>query len=366
MKLGVLGLEILHRQLLRLDPESAHDLAIRSLRIAQAATVPIQLLGLKYRVEDPILIQERAGLVFPNPVGLAAGFDKNGQVLEAMRALGFGFVETGTVTPMPQRGNPRPRMFRYRRERSLRNSLGFNNHGMMRLGRELAARKSFGIPVGVNIGKNRDTPAEETIDDYLKLVEHLTDRCDYFVVNLSSPNTPGLRDLQEKGRVEDLIARCGERTAKPIFLKLAPDLDDGDVVELGSAAVDAGAVGIILTNTTTDYSLIEGVPEVGGLSGRVLQQRSFEALQAAAGELFDRCVLISVGGIDSPAEAIKRLRAGASLVQIYTGMVFEGPGLISRVVRGIQNHLDEEGIADINALIGRDRKSKSPPGPSIH
>jgi dihydroorotate dehydrogenase len=337
-----------------MEPEAAHDMAIRSMRMAQLVRAPLGLLSRCYRVDDDRLSQEIWNQRFINPVGLAAGFDKNGQVLEVLQALGFGFLEAGTVTPMPQRGNPRPRMFRFPEQQSLQNSLGFNNLGVEEISRRLGSRKKISVPVGVNIGKNRTTPGERAIDDYVLLVERLQDRCSYFVVNISSPNTPGLRDLQEKDTVVELLSKCAEKTTKPLLLKLAPDLDDQATVELSLAAVEAGASGIILTNTTIDYSLLEGASPVGGLSGRVLRQKSYELLQVVAAELFDRCVLISVGGIDSANEAIKRLRAGASLVQIYTGMVYRGPGLISEIVRGIAKHLDDCGASRVQEIIGRD------------
>lgn len=340
-----------------MEPEAAHDLAIQALRMAQTARLPLALVARSNRVENPRLEQRIWDCSFPNPVGLAAGFDKNGEVLAAMQALGFGFLEAGTVTPMPQRGNPRPRMFRFPSEKSLQNSLGFNNQGVERLRRRLHDRSALSIPLGVNIGKNKQTPAEDAIDDYTCLVERLTDRCDYFVVNVSSPNTPGLRDMQQRGQIEQLLAGCLARTDRPVLVKLAPDLELTAAVELSQAAVEAGAAGIILTNTTIDYALIEGAQPIGGLSGRVLCERSYEVLCAVAEELFGRTVLISVGGIDSAAEVMRRLRAGASLVQIYTGMVYGGPGLIGEIVRALGRALDEAGVETIDEMIGADRSS---------
>lgn len=338
-----------------MEPEAAHDLAIQGLRMAQTTRVPLALLAQSNCVADPRLEQKIWGLTFPNPVGLAAGFDKNGEVLAAMQALGFGFLEAGTVTPMPQRGNPKPRMFRFAAERSLQNCLGFNNQGVERLRRRLADRSALSIPLGVNIGKNKTTPAADAIDDYTCQVERLTDRCDYFVVNVSSPNTPGLREMQQREQIEDLLIGCLERTDRPVLVKLAPDLEPSDAMELSQAAVEAGAAGIILTNTTIDYDLIEGAEPVGGLSGQVLRERSYEMLCAVAAELFGRTVLISVGGIDSAAEVMRRLRAGASLVQIYTGMVYGGPQLIGKIVRELGRALDEVGVETIDEIIGAER-----------
>lgn len=337
-----------------MDPEAAHDMAIRSMRLAQSIRAPLGLISRRYRVEDDRLSQEIWHQRFRNPVGLAAGFDKNGQVLGALQALGFGFLEAGTVTPMPQRGNPRPRMRRFPAQQSLQNSLGFNNLGAEEIRRRLGGLRGISVPVGVNIGKNRTTPGDRAVEDYVLLVDRLQDRCSFFVVNISSPNTPGLRDLQQINTVIELVSECAKKTTRPLLVKLAPDLDDQTIVELSMAAVGAGASGIILTNTTIDYTLLEGASPPGGLSGRVLRQKSYELLRAVAAELFGRCVLISVGGIDSATEAIKRLRAGASLVQIYTGLVYGGPGLISEVVRGIAQHLDECGARHVDEIIGRD------------
>ena len=337
-----------------MEPEAAHDFAINGLRMAQIARAPLMLLSRSCHVDQTRLGQKIWGLDFRNPVGLAAGFDKNGEVLEGMQALGFGFLEVGTVTPMPQRGNPKPRMFRFPAERSLQNSLGFNNEGVDKLRRRLAHQERIRIPVGVNIGKNKDTPAEEAIEEYARQVVALEDRCDYLVINISSPNTPGLRDLQRKEQVEQLVSRCRECTAKPVLIKLAPDLEITTAVELSTVAVDAGAAGIILTNTTTDFSLIEAAAPVGGLSGQVLRQRSYEMLCAVSSELFGHTVLVSVGGVDSATEVIRRLRAGASLVQIYTGLVYGGPGLIFKIVQEMDRYLVETGAGRLEEVIGQD------------
>ncbi len=348
------GLNALHRILLRFEPEVSHDLALRGLRAAQATPLGLRLLGPRRAPADHRLQVRVWGRRFANPVGVAAGFDKNGQAVAALAALGFGFVEVGTVTPMPQRGNPRPRLFRHVEQRSLQNMLGFNNRGVAAMRQSLSRQHPFPVPVGVNIGMNRATPVERAAEDYLLLVERLEPLADYFVINISSPNTPGLRELQEKRWMTSLLQRCRERTARPVLVKLAPDLADGLAVDLASAAVAAGAAGIVITNTTVDYSLLPGALPRGGLSGRVLKQRSFEMLRLLARELAGRCVLVSVGGIETPQDVYMRLRAGASLVQLYTALVFEGPLLARRLASGLAELLERDGVNGIEEIAGVD------------
>jgi dihydroorotate dehydrogenase len=312
-------------------------------------------VGHRLTVADRRLRQEIWGLEFGNPVGLAAGFDKNGSISTAVAALGFGFVEVGTVTPRPQPGNPRPRIFRFPDQETLQNALGFNNRGMVAMKTELARQRPAGVPLGINIGKNKATPVERAEGDYLELFAELSDCCDYFVVNVSSPNTPGLRALQEVDSVQTLVRKGRELTPRPILVKLAPDLEDRKAIDLSRAAVNAGAAGIVLTNTTTDYGLIPGADRVGGLSGRVLKKRSFELLERVAAELFGQCLLVSVGGVDSAEEAYRRLRAGASLLQIYTALVFQGPALVRDINRNLCTLMARDGVESLDEVIGADR-----------
>jgi dihydroorotate dehydrogenase len=350
-----LSYKLLRALLFRLDPETAHNLALRSLGLLQSIPPLCRSVGHHLSVTDRCLRQEVWGNEFGNPVGLAAGFDKNGSVATAVAALGFGFVEVGTVTPRSQPGNPRPRIFRFPDEGTLQNALGFNNRGMAAMKAELGRRRPAGVPVGINIGKNKATPVERAEEDYAALFAEFSESCDYFVVNVSSPNTPGLRSLQEVASVQALVRKGRELTPKPILVKLAPDLEDRAAVELGCAAVEAGAAGIVLTNTTTDYDLIPGADRVGGLSGRVLKKRSFELLERVAAELFGRCLLVSVGGVDTAAEAYRRLRAGASLLQIYTGLVFQGPTLVRDINRDLAALMAQDGAKSLNEVIGADR-----------
>ena len=343
----------LHRLLLRLDAERAHGLALAGLRAAAALPVVRSRLERRYRFRDPRLEQRLLGATFPNPVGLAAGFDKDALAVPGFDLLGFGFVEVGTVTPRPQPGNPRPRLFRHREQASLQNAMGFNNRGL----EALAARIGGGdrrIPLGVNMGRNKDTPADEVAEDYRRIASRLCGQCDYFVVNVSSPNTPGLRDLQERDRLAELLAVVREATRTPFLVKLSPDLDLGEAAVLATASLEAGAAGIVLTNTTIDYSLLPGAGAPGGLSGRVLRERSFAMLRRVAREVGGRGLLVSVGGIETPEEVYRRLRHGASLVQVYTGLVYHGAGLIRCLNEGLARLLDRDGADKVEDVTGAD------------
>ena len=341
----------LHRLLLRLDAERAHGLALAGLRAAAALPPLRRRLARRYRIVDPRLEQRLLGVSFPNPIGLAAGFDKDALAIRGFGALGFGFVEVGTVTPRPQAGNPRPRLFRHPRQASLQNAMGFNNRGLEALSARLG-HQARSNPLGVNIGRNKDTADGDVAEDYRRVAARLSGRCDYFVVNVSSPNTPGLRDLQEKGRLKELLEAVRGATETPYLVKLAPDLDPRQAVRLSSASVEAGAAGVILTNTTIDYSLLPGSAAPGGLSGRVLRQRSFEMLRAVANELFGHCLLISVGGIETAEESYRRLLHGASLVQLYTALVYRGPRLARALNEGILRLMERDGVRSVGGVIG--------------
>jgi dihydroorotate dehydrogenase len=344
------------RLLFRLDPETSHEIGLGALRAAQAVPGGGAILSRRYLVDASPLRQTLFGREFVNPVGLAAGFDKNAEAVRAIPALGFGFAEVGTVTPLPQPGNPRPRLFRHPAERSLQNALGFNNAGMAAMRRRLARVHPAPIPLGVNLGKNKATPPERALDDYETLIRGLHDLADYLVVNLSSPNTPGLRDLQNEEFLRALFGLAKGITARPILVKIAPDLEPGAAVALSEIAVDAGAAGVIATNTTIDYSLLPGAKDFGGLSGRVLREKSFRIFEAVARALFGRAVLISAGGIDSGAEAYRRIRAGASLVQVYTALVYEGPGLPRRINEELLRLMERDGVKGMAEAVGADRR----------
>lgn len=341
--------------LFRLDAETSHGIGMAALRSAQALPGVTAVLARRNLLAAEALRQTLFGRELPNPVGLAAGFDKDAVAVRAIPSLGFGFVEVGTVTPLPQPGNPRPRLFRHPAERSLQNSLGFNNGGLEAMRRRLARLHPFAVPLGVNLGKNKATPPERALDDYETLIRGLHELCDYLVVNLSSPNTPGLRDLQNEAFLRAVLRLAAEITEKPVLVKIAPDLTPDQAVALSETAVEAGAAGIIATNTTVDYALLPGAKGFGGLSGRVLREKSFRIFEAVAKALFGRTVLISVGGIDSGAEAYRRLRAGASLVQIYTALIYEGPSLPRRINEELLRLMERDGVKTIAEVIGADR-----------
>jgi len=343
------------RLLFRLDAETAHGAGISALRALQAMPPLAAALRRRNLVDAPALCQTLFGRTFPNPVGLAAGFDKDARVVRALPSLGFGFAEVGTVTPLPQPGNPRPRMLRHPEAESIQNALGFNNGGMEAARRRLEKVYPAHIPLGVNVGKNKATPAAAALGDYEVLIRTLSPFCDYLVINLSSPNTPGLRDLQNETFVRAVLTTARGITAKPVLVKIAPDLEPRDAVHLSAAAVDAGAAGIVATNTTNDYALLPGAQSSGGLSGKVLKEKSFRIFEAVARSLFGRAVLISVGGIDSGAEAWRRILAGASLVQVYTALVYQGPGLARRINEELLALMERDGVKTIAEAVGARR-----------
>lgn len=322
-----------------LDPETAHRLAIEALKLAPLPAPP---------ADDPVLATSVAGLRLPNPVGLAAGLDKNGEALGGLARLGFGFVECGSVTPRAQPGNPRPRLFRLSEDRAVINRMGFNNEGLEAFAARLA-RRPAGTVVGANLGANKDT--EDKAADYVAGLKRLKGLADYVTVNVSSPNTPGLRDLQGRAAMDDLLGRLAEARAgdpTPVFLKIAPDLTAAEIGLIVEAALDHGVDALIVANTTLDRP--ESLRsrhrnEAGGLSGAPLKPRARAALRAAAEAAGGRLPLIAVGGIDSGAEAYDRLRAGASAVQIYSALVFEGPGLIGRIKRDLAARLRADGFS---------------------
>jgi len=342
--------------LFKLEPETAHHLAEFFLKLPNICQVPFNSFLESHFVTDDSLRQELFGREFFNPIGLAAGFDKNASMIRGIQTIGFGFTEIGTVTPKPQDGNPKPRMFRHIEEQTLQNAMGFNNEGAYKVVKKLQKRFPFATPIGINIGKNKVTPENEAINDYIHLIKTFNGLGDYFVINISSPNTPGLRDLQNEEFIEKLFSEAKQLTKMPILLKIAPDMSIDDAVTLTTMAVEKGADGIIATNTTIDYSLVHNPEDIGGLSGKVLKEKSFEIFEAIAKELYGKTTLISVGGIDSAQEAYKRIKAGASLVQIYTGLVFHGPDMIMNINKELVSLLLEDGYQNITEAIGADRK----------
>ncbi|HET9652002.1 MAG TPA: quinone-dependent dihydroorotate dehydrogenase [Usitatibacter sp.] len=320
--------------LFRLDPERAHELALKSLAALGPGTA---LIGAGTDTQADA--REVMGLDFPNPVGLAAGLDKNGAYVDALALLGFGFIEVGTVTPRPQPGNPRPRMFRLEEHEAIINRLGFNNDGVERLLRNVERARYGGI-LGINIGKNFDTPIERAADDYLACLDAVYERASYVTVNISSPNTKNLRDLQSSERLDELLGALMARRAqlaartkrrKPLLVKVAPDLDDGQVEVIAELAMKHSLDGLIATNTTVSRDAVAGhrhALQTGGLSGRPLYALSTRVLGKLAKALAGRVPLVGVGGILSGADARGKIEAGASLVQLYTGFIYRGPALV--------------------------------------
>ncbi len=332
-----------------LDPETAHELAIHALRTAPLPT-PAD--------DDPILRTRLAGLDLPNPIGLAAGLDKNGVALRGLSKLGFGFVECGSVTPLAQPGNPKPRLFRLSEDRAIINRMGFNNAGLEAFADRLTGRPRNAV-VGANLGANKDT--EDKAADYVAGLLRLKGLADYVTVNVSSPNTPGLRALQGRAALDDLLGRLAEARnddPTPVFLKVAPDLDAAEIGMIVEAALDHRIDALIVSNTTLDRpdslrSADRG--EAGGLSGAPLKARAAAALAAAAEAAAGRLPLVAVGGIESGADALARIRAGASAIQIYSALIYEGPGLVGRIKRDLAARLRAEGFATVAQAVGSGR-----------
>ncbi|MXO75389.1 quinone-dependent dihydroorotate dehydrogenase [Altererythrobacter aerius] len=330
--------------LFALGTENAHRLAIRALKVAPS---------LPLAREGP-LATEVAGIRFANPLGLAAGFDKNAEAANALLGLGFGFVECGSITPRPQAGNPRPRLFRLAQDRAVINRMGFNNAGAAAALARLRDRPRRGV-LGVNVGANKDSA--DRIDDYCAGVRMLAPHADYITVNISSPNTPGLRDLQAEGELAALLAAlAAERRAgdPPVFLKVAPDLAPGDHERIVRAAIDHGVAALIVSNTTISRPALRSplAHESGGLSGAPLRDLALDQLRRFRAVAGPTLPLVGVGGIASAADAWARIRAGASLIQLYSALVFEGPGLPRRIVRGLENLMRRDGFSSIAEAVG--------------
>lgn len=327
--------------LFRFDPETAHHLSMGALRLAESSGL-LKLVCPDDELLNPVEIM---GLRFPNRVGLAAGLDKEADTIDGLGRLGFGCIEIGTITPRPQPGNPKPRLFRLIEHEAIINRMGFNNGGIEAGVANVRKSRTFGGIIGFNIGKNKDTPNDAAASDYLACLRQAYPVADYIAVNLSSPNTPGLRDLQGpaacaalletlKREQQRLAAEHGKSV--PILFKVAPDLDDAHIRDLAAVFVNGGLDGLIATNTTLDREPVAGHPraqEAGGLSGKPEFAKSTEVLRAFASHLGGRIPIIGVGGISSVADARAKLEAGASLVQVYTAFIFQGPGLIRRLAR---------------------------------
>ena len=345
------------RALFCMEAEKAHGLSIAVLKTRLArATVPA----------DPALALAVAGLKFPNPLGMAAGYDKNAEVPDALLQLGFGFAEVGTITPRPQSGNPRPRIFRLPEDCAVINRLGFNNEGHEAAFKRLTQRAGNSGIVGVNIGANKD--AEDRIADYVEGIRKFYQLARYFTINISSPNTPGLRNLQARASLHELLSRVLEAREeesskctlkRPIFLKIAPDLVDEELDDIAAEALEQKLDGIIVSNTTLSRTGLKNQEyrnEAGGLSGVPLFERSTIVLARMRERVGADMPLIGVGGVDSAQTALAKIKAGADLVQLYTGMIYRGPGIAAEILRGLSDAVKREGVDNISAF--RDRETK--------
>jgi len=354
--LSFFSYETAKKILFNFNPETAHFIGGLALKALPYAPIILKATKNHYFVEDASIKQKLFGKTFKNPVGLAAGFDKNGEYITAMPTLGFGFTEIGTITPKPQAGNAKPRLFRLKEERSIQNAMGFNNRGAEFMLNQLNKLYFFDYPVGVNIGKNKLTAEEDALQDYKTLLETFKNHGDYVVINISSPNTPGLRDLQNEKFITDLFTMAKTITDQPIFLKIAPDMTAEDAIALCNSAVNAGASGIIATNTTIDYSVTPNAKDFGGISGALVREKSYNLFKAIGKELYGKTILISVGGIETAEDAYRRIKAGATLIQIYSMLIYNGPKMIKEINEGLIELLKADGYAHISEAIGADWK----------
>ncbi len=335
---------MLRRALFSLDPETSHELSLDML----AALERIKLIGM-LKAKVPSGPKQVMGLTFPNPLGLAAGLDKNGECFNALGALGFGSVEIGTVTPLAQSGNPRPRLFRLKEHEAIINRMGFNNEGVEAMVPRLKQRRYTGV-LGINIGKNKVTPEEDALSDYVSCMQAVYRYADYLTVNISSPNTPGLRNLQHGDVLAGLLAGIRDERARlsdiharrvPIAVKIAPDNDFDAIKQMAETLVEHDMDAVVATNTTLDRSLVKGhrhADETGGLSGAPLRDKANEVVACLRQELQGALPIIGVGGIRSATDAVERMQAGADLLQVYSGFIYHGPALIEDVWRGLNSY----------------------------
>jgi dihydroorotate dehydrogenase len=330
--------------LFKFDPENIHYFVTGILKSLNGIWGVSSVFKSLFEINDKRLERTVFGLTFKNPVGLAAGFDKNASSIAELSNFGFGFIEIGTVTPLPQSGNDKPRMFRLPADSALINRMGFNNEGVEVAALRLKQLKDRKLIIGGNIGKNKHTPNEDAVSDYIKCFDSLFDVVDYFVVNVSSPNTPGLRELQEKEPLKKILNTLQQRNkkndlSKPILLKIAPDLTNAQLDDIVEIVLETGIAGVIATNTTLSREGLTSAEnlktESGGLSGKPLASRSTEVIRYLSKKSGKAFPIIAVGGIHSAEDALEKLHSGASLVQIYTGFIYEGPGLVKEINKGI-------------------------------
>jgi len=334
---------IIRPLLFQQDPEHAHEVALRWAERAGRSPILRDTCDAVFHFTDARLRQELFGLTFPNPVGLAAGFDKNAVGLALWPALGFGFVEVGTVTPRAQPGNDKPRLFRLPEHLAVINRMGFNNDGATRIARRLAPQT---IPVGVNLGKQKTTPLERAGEDYVALLRMLAGKADFFVINISSPNTPGLRRLQEREFLDGLLDQT--HADAPLLLKLSPDLTFDQLDDALELVQKHQLAGVVATNTTLDHP----TPPEGGLSGAPLRARATACIRHIYRQTRGRLPIIGVGGIFTAEDAYEKIKAGASLVEVWTGMIYEGPGIVHAIHRGLVRLLERDGFSSLSQAVG--------------
>ncbi|GAX90963.1 quinone-dependent dihydroorotate dehydrogenase [Effusibacillus lacus] len=357
---------LLRKYLFALDPEAAHERTVSALNMVDRMAGGKTFLRLKYGFHDERLSSQVWGIHFPNPVGLAAGFDKNAEAYHALAAIGFGFIEVGTLTPVGQPGNPQPRLFRSVPDQAVINRMGFNNHGAAEAAKHLASYRQAGVPIGINIGKNKETANEDAASDYIKCLDALYSYGHYFVINVSSPNTPNLRDLQATENLRQLLRAIRTKAnelerkgagAKPILLKVAPDMTKEQMRDVVQAAVSEGISGLIATNTTLSREGLQSkafAEQAGGLSGRPLTKRSTEWIREIYRHVGGQVPIIGVGGIFTGEDAYEKIRAGASLVQVYTGMIYEGPGIVKAINKRLLELMKRDGFTHITQVVGVD------------
>ena len=336
------------------EPETAHHIASYGFKTLPYLRMLNNTMVERNFIDDDIISQKVFNRTFRNPIGLAAGFDKNADMIESMQAMGFGYTEIGTMTPKAQSGNAKPRLFRYPEYEAVQNAMGFNNKGSYEVIKNLARVYPYSIPIGASIGKNKTTSEAETLSDYEKLVIGCKDICDYMVINISSPNTPNLRDLQNEEFIKSVFGMAKKITDTPILLKIAPDMENETAITLCQTAIDSGADGIVATNTTQDYSLVPNSQNFGGISGKVMSEKSYEIFKAIGRELHGKTTLISVGGIGDVKDAYRRIKAGATLVQIYSAFIFQGPSMCKNINEDLIQLIKEDGYSNISEAIGSD------------
>lgn len=342
----------LRNVLFKFDPELDHHLVEFCLKNLAPLPLVNDILASQFCYFDESLSQEILGMKFYNPVGLAAGFDKNATMLEGLTLMGFSFIEAGSTTFLPQPGNAKPRIFRFVQEESIQNAMGFNNDGSVKIAERLKKIYPFKIPIAINLGKNKT--ADDALKNYEENLKVFRNIGDFYVFNISSPNTPNLRDLQNESFVKELFTMARSYTHKPLFIKVCPDNKIENTLRVCESAICSGANGIVATNTTMDYSLVQSPKNIGGISGRALRNKSREVFYEISKAFFNKAVLVSVGGIFDGEEAYTRIKMGASLVEIYSALIFEGPSVIKKIAQEVAMLLKRDGYNYISEAIGVD------------